>query len=186
MGRPYTDGNLRSGLNSGLWSSEEVITLDASHCRHFGQFFFITLLQFIDVLEHSFMHSFLKIPPRHLNGIGVWTLTWAPSGHQLDFLFLSHLDVALLVCLTHFSNVLHYVLINLKDIAPEFLWFVQMLFCKHMLCCHKFSCLLGAESSIQRRFSVYSRKLLAKKIAKNHLFYTSLLSGIEIFCNYIS
>lgn len=39
----------------------------------FGPLFFITLLHFIQLCEHLFMHCSLKIQPQHFNEVDVWT-----------------------------------------------------------------------------------------------------------------
>jgi len=55
-----------------------------------------TLLRLIDVCQHSFMHSFLKVPPQHFYQFEVWTLTG-------PFFFFRHSAVDLLLCLGSLS-----------------------------------------------------------------------------------
>ena len=53
-----------------IWLYQSLTTLS----RNCGPLF-TTLLHFIEVCSHLFMHSYLKVPPQHFSWVEVWTLT---------------------------------------------------------------------------------------------------------------
>lgn len=83
-----------------------------SLCKDFGSLFFTTLLQFIEVGEHSFLCNTLKVRFFQLE---VWTMTGHCSPFILSLFILSVVELrvslgSLPICLTQYGpNLMHHI-----------------------------------------------------------------------------